>query len=521
MRFAFHFMIFCYYFFCGYKVTCQNITISEANHPNEPSIAMDPKNPSILVAASNLNLYFLSSDTGRTWTAYKQTSPYGVWGDPVVVVDTFGHFYHFHLSNPPSGSWIDRIVCQKSEDKGVSWSEGSFTGKNGVKAQDKHWCAVDRKNNVLYLTWTQFDEYGSNDAMKKSNILFSKSTDQGSTWSAPLQINKVEGDCTDSDNTVEGAVPAVGPNGELYVSWAGPEGLVFNRSLDSGNSWLDEEIAITDMPGGWDFSIPGIYRANGQPVTTCDVSGGPNNGVIYVNWTDQRNGNQDTDVWLVKSTDGGNSWSDPVRVNNDDSGKHQFFTWMAVDQITGFLYFVFYDRRNHQNKATDVYMAISTDGGNTFINRKISESPFFPDENIFFGDYTNIVAHNNIVRPIWTRLDKGQLSVVTDITPIGKIVATTEEIDSNTATGDFSHFPNPADAVTYVSFKLKKSMLVHLEILDIHGKNIKTIISSEIRPYGSYIEPIDLTAISLSSGEYLIRLSLDGKTKTEKQLVIK
>ena len=75
-------------------------------------------------------------------------------------------------------------------------------------------------------------------------------------------------------------------------------------------------------------------------------------------------------------------------------GKQQFFTWMTVDQATGFIYIVFYDRREHPNEMTDVYLAVSRDGGETFENMKISESPFDPMSSVFFGDYTNISACN-------------------------------------------------------------------------------------------------------------------------------
>ena len=204
----------------------------------------------------------------------------------------------------------------------------------------------------------------------------------------------MDGNCIDEDDTVEGAVPALGPNGEIYVSWAGPDGLVFSKSLDDGVTWLSEEISINPMPTGWDYSIPGINRANGLPITKCDLSGGPNHGTIYVNWSDQRNGSNDTDIWLAKSVDGGETWSDEIRVNDDDPGKQQFFTWMDLDQTNGNLHFVFYDRRNYTDNNTDVYLAYSTDGGDTFVNQQISEVPFVPSPGVFFGDYTNITVHN-------------------------------------------------------------------------------------------------------------------------------
>ena len=67
------------------------------------------------------------------------------------------------------------------------------------------------------MSWTEFDNYGSTSSSDSSRILFSFSSDSGNTWSTPLKICDQEGDCIDDDNTVEGAVPAVGPNGEVYV----------------------------------------------------------------------------------------------------------------------------------------------------------------------------------------------------------------------------------------------------------------------------------------------------------------
>lgn len=247
------------------------------------------------------------------------------------------------------------------------------------------------------------------------SYFFPKAPTAASTGPLPNE-SRASGDCIDSDLTAEkGAVPCVGPNGEVFVAWSNRNKIWFDRSTDGGQTWLNSDIFVSDQPGGWDFAIPGIYRANGLPVTTCDLSGGPNHGTIYINWSDQRNGADDTDVWLSKSTDGGFTWSAPVRVNNDNTTRQQFFTWMTIDQATGYLWFVFYDRRNYNDMRTDVFMAVSKDGGATFQNFKVSESPFVPNESIFFGDYTNVTAYNDVVRPIWTRLEGTDLSVWTSL----------------------------------------------------------------------------------------------------------
>lgn len=500
----------------------QNVLISDQNYPNETSIIIDPKNPNVLIAGANIDNYYISLDTGRTWTSHILNSNFGVWGDPVLAVDTASNFYYFHLSNPPSGNWIDRIVCQKSTDNGISWTNGSFTGLNGSKAQDKQWCAIDRTNNNMYLTWTQFDNYGSTNVQDSSIILFSKSLDSGNTWSQPKRINKKAGDCVDSDNTVEGAVPAVGPNGEIYVSWAGPNGLVFNKSLDQGETWLNSEITIDPFVGGWDYSISGMVRANGLPITACDLSNGPNHGTIYVNWSDQRNGINNTDIWLIKSNDGGQTWSEPVKVNDDTSNKQQFFTWMTIDQTTGYLYFVFYDRRNYNNNNnTDVYLAVSTDGGNSFINRKISETPFSPIIDVFFGDYTNIVAHNGIVRPIWTRLHNGNLSIWTDLVNLDDILSPVEEINAPNNSLAFENYPNPTNNEAFISFKLHKETKVNLAVYGQDGKKIMQIIENENRRYGKYVERINFDKLNLPAGTYILRLELDKQLKTERQVFLK
>src|SRR5688500_15510592 len=162
-------------------VQAQNVFISNANFPNEPAIIMDPMRPENLVAGANLRNYYISHDTGRTWTARVLSSSYGVWGDPALAVDTAGDFYFFHLSNPPQGNWIDRIVCQRSNDEGETWNDGSYTGLNGEKEQDKEWPVIDRTNNTIYLTWTEFDEYGSPDPADSRRILFSRSRSEEHT----------------------------------------------------------------------------------------------------------------------------------------------------------------------------------------------------------------------------------------------------------------------------------------------------------------------------------------------------
>lgn len=388
--------------------------------PCEPSIAINTKNPAQIVAGAILDKVYFSSDTGKTWMSSKLESKFGVYGDPCVISGRKGLFYYLHLSNPDGGAhsseaFLDRIVIQTSKDGGKSWTNGSSIGHHPTKDQDKEWAVLSPNGKKLFCTWTQFDKYESKVPGDSSVILFSQSSCKAKKWSKPVRINHIAGDCLDDDQTVEGAVPAIGPDGEIYVAWAHNESVLFDRSLDGGKSWMEIDKVIGEVKGGWNHDIPGIFRCNGMPVTACDVSGGSFNGNIYVCWADQRNGTTDTDVWISFSSDRGTTWSKSIRVNDDVPGKHQFFPWLAVDQTTGKLYVVFYDRRNYQDTRTDVYVASSSDGGKTWLNEKVSDSPFVPDASVFFGDYNNISAHDGIVAPIWTRCDQSRTSIWTTI----------------------------------------------------------------------------------------------------------
>lgn len=388
--------------------------------PVEPSIAINKKNPDNIVAGVVLDRAIYTKDAGETWQTTTLTSPYGVFGDPAVISDSKGHFYYFHLADPSkqgrsNEQWLDRIVVQKSTDGGETWSSGASIGHNPPKDQDKEWPAVHPRKQYIYTTWTQFDKYGLADPNCHSNIMFSKSTNAGKKWSDAVQINQNPGDCIDNDNTTEGAVPAVDDAGRVYVAWSNQGNIYFDRSFDGGTTWLTNDLLIAKHHGGWAMDIPGLSRSNGMPVLMIDNSKGRLRGSLYLVWADQKNGTDDTDIWFMRSTNQGDFWSPPMRINQDGPGKHQFLPWMAIDQATGYIYMVYYDRRAYDDLQTDVYLAYSFDGGSSFKEVKISEKPFIPTDAKFFGDYTNIDAHKGVITPIWTRMDEGRTSVLTTV----------------------------------------------------------------------------------------------------------
>jgi len=421
------FLLTCIFDTVSYAQTHRVVRVTEpgAINPGEVSIAINPANPDNIIGTSlqygrppqprASNYVYVSMDGGKTWkTIASQNSQSLTQGDDAVTFSREGVAYHSYISfdgirvQKPKRA-VSGILVSSSKDGGLTWNDPvpAINHINSVTPfEDKPYVVTDNTSNSpykgnVYLAWTRFDVYGSRNTEDHSQIYFSRSTDGGKTFSMPFRISDMGGDCLDSDNTVEGAVPVVGAKGEVYVVWAGPKGLVFKKSLDGGLSFGKDKV-IGAMPGGWDINVKGIDRSNGMPVTGVDASAGRRQGTIYVNWIDERNG--DPDVFVASSQDGGETWTTPVRVNDDPiiNGKAQFFTWMAIDPVDGSINVVFYDRRDTQDTRTGLTLARSTDGGRTFVNYKINQEPFACNEKVFFGDYSSISAYNGKVVPMYT-----------------------------------------------------------------------------------------------------------------------
>ena len=166
---------------------------------------------------------------------------------------------------------------------------------------------------------------------------------------------------------------------ELHVS----------RSIDDGVTFSAPVAATGVFPTGDGGALQGGIRTNEFPGLAVDRSGGPANGTLYMTWNDGRfirppdveslTGRYGyAQVLVIKSTDGGVSWSSPVRVNDDrllalpsGRGVDHFIPAAGVDN-TGRVGICWYDRRNSPiNLFVSRFCAVSTDGANTWNNQGI------------------------------------------------------------------------------------------------------------------------------------------------------
>ncbi|MDP4200231.1 MAG: sialidase family protein [Bacteroidota bacterium] len=503
----------------AYRLDAQpvNIRISDPSlrDPEEVSIALNPKNLNQLAAGANINYLFTSSDAGFTWDMMRMSSQYGFWGDPCLMFDDSGILYYEHLSgqNWKDPQFLWRMVVQRSTDAGRTFDDGEEIGLAPPTMQDKGWLGLDRSQSkslgTIFESWNEDDKYGSTLPGDSSRIFFAKSSDHGMTWSDRIRVDDTGGDCIDSSNTVEGATTAASPNGAVNIAWSARTHIYYDRSTDGGETFGKDRI-IAEQPGGWDFNVPGISRANGFPMMASDLNPqSPYYGRLYIMWSDQRRGV--TDVYFTRSTDNGGTWSKEIRVNDDSSLNHHFFPSMSLDPVTGRIYLVFYDRRNYVGgepwsvPMTDVYLARSTDGGESFTNEKVSGTAFNPVSKIFFGDYIGITAYNRHIYPVWVRMDDSLLSVWT-----AQIVDTAASATvHSTASSTRDRIWIAGDAIRpSLAFALAENEHVAIDLYDMLGRHVESLISGT---YGAGEYRIRFPA-SVSPGGYLIRMTTISQT---------
>lgn len=362
------------------------VNVTDDGYVNEPSVAIDPADPNHLVAGSNIKERFESFDGGTTWNRSSFTSAYGFYGDPVLHYTTDGRLFVTHLSQTPGkawGAWFDRIVVDRLYPDTASFE----VGYNGSRTQDKPWLSSDEHSlfkGSIYVTWTEFDKYGSDDPEHRSRIRFASLKKDGNTFSDAITISDSTGDCRDSDSTLEGATTAIGPQGEIYAVWSGANKLWFDKSTDGGKTWGEDRI-LADHVAGWDMKMPNIHRANGMPFLACDTV----QNILYMTWADEYSGN--ADIWLMYSRDGGVNWSERIRLNLDETTKHQYFPNVAIDQRSGKVLVAYYDqRRSDRDVYYDIYISTFTPDEGVNEYRLTGDLIPLPGERIFFGDYLDI-----------------------------------------------------------------------------------------------------------------------------------
>lgn len=393
------------------------VTITTAPGPwSEPGIALDPHDRSRVFAVFQgpaTGAY--STDSARTFNPAGTIAP-SDWkhaGDVSTTFDDRGNAYVSYLVFDRLGSasyWRhgagrNGIYVRRSGDGGQTWDAPVavrtwYTGNEpGMQYEDMPRIFADNSprsahHGSLYAGWIEWQ-------LDKSIILFSRSTDEGQSWSAPIRVSTQSGYPRDDNGDVVGFIGTVAADGTVYAIWNWRSTIAMAISRDGGKSFTPSRPVLDVGPPyfGGTGAVPGVGRVFGFPQVGVDSRRG--HSALYLCWSDFRNG--DIDIFVAASGDGGRSWASPVRVNTDSvhDGRDQFLQWMAVDAVTGDVYVQFYDRgADAENRLTSVTLARSTDGGRSFMNYQWSDAPF-EGHGAFLGDYSWLTAYDGRVYGVW------------------------------------------------------------------------------------------------------------------------
>jgi hypothetical protein len=408
--------------FTGSALTVLSRSTATTTTPEaEEEIAVAPSNSNELVAAIsdfslrggyNTTKYSVSLNNGSTWTqafvplanGFPATSDGVQWdanSDPVVAISKTGTVYladlYFSASNNSGGLYVSTGTVNTSTGA-INFTQSSTRpvltnlDPNTSNFEDKEWIAVDNGSSAnsgnVYVTWTHFA--GNNDW-----IDFSRSTNQGQTWSAPHQIS-----LSSQNGAVQGSQIAIGPGGGIYavyeVSYVGGQRRIFETGSSDGGQTFGTPIAIT--PYFNELSFNSTYRKDSFPSVTVGLP-----GQVFVAYAAQVGSS--SAIEMVYSTNGFASFSSPITLNDVSSGQ-RFFPALTSDQGTGVVYASWFDTRNSSStRYYDVYSTkITLSNGVLSVapNTRVTSSLVDSGGSSFIGDYAGIAEGGGFVHPVWT-----------------------------------------------------------------------------------------------------------------------
>ncbi len=528
-------------------------TDTTAQLQNEQQVVVNPTNPLNLVSVwRDFRLgyrqvgYGYSMDGGRTWTnpGLFVNPHYPRDSDPALTVSADGTFYAMLLSYTGSTYEPNGMLMYRSLDGGQTWEDRGFA-IDGVTDvfEDKEFIACDRTDSPysgrIYTVWDRFYE---------TNIYCVSSGDEGETWTSERLVSDAASN--------QFPTPAVGHDGTLYVAWTNFGGSIrIDRSYDGGLTF-GNDIHVTDLYNPHP-TLSGNLGSPAHPAMDVDITRGPYRGRIYITYLN-RVGTPDYDIFIRHSDDGGSTWSDARRINDDPvgNGRDQFHPWLTVDN-QGIVSAVWLDRRQSpSNWEWHCYVSQSFDGGITWTpNQQVSTMPSNPNDTVppapeidyeadreakiaagpalpgpirramareradgpsgphqdsragTIGEYIGIACADGFITAVWTDTRNGHQD-----TYGGAQAFSAVEDEAAPQASHLHLFPNPASGPISLRYQVPTDGWVSLEVFDVSGRQVRALVDRKLRRGNHEFvwNGTDQAGHPVAPGSYFVRFRAPG-----------
>jgi len=428
------------------------ISGAQTSPRSESDIRVNYLNPQKIIGASNnisstgRQAMFFSSNGGATWgqTLLPLVTGDSFHSDPTVDWTSDGTAWSTTIGINSAGTVLN-MRAYKSTDGGATWTfDATFSGS--LTNNDKQMMWVDHsatspfKDNI-YAIWH---------AGAPAEV--ARRTGPGGSWQTPVKVSG-----TETTGTAIGDDIKTNSAGDVFAFFpdTGSRRLNVAKSTNGGVSF-GTPVRIATGFGSFQYAIPA--DASRQPLIY--ISGGAyrtstkNN--VYAAWNDLSGDTGCTSgsgpgtnaastcksrIFFARSTDGGATWSAPVKVNNQSGLNDQFNQWLVVDETNGKIALMYYDTvGDSTRKSVNVYYQSSTDDGVTWstpfkvTTASTNETTAGADSGNQYGDYNSLSGYNGTFFPSWTDRRSGA----------SEEIWTAAIADGTVATPDFSLSASPS-----------------------------------------------------------------------------
>lgn len=504
----------------------QNVNLSNGTvFDGEPYLAVNPSNSRHLVAAWMGYLPFnyiviktrVSFDAGQTWsntTSVPHTNAVYGSADPSLEFDDSGNVFLCYIDydiNIDSGS----VYVRKSTDGGLTWNLPveviNAHDDPGMYPVDRPWITIDRSggpnNGNIYVTSMPPNVFGP--LPPPYHPYFIRSVDGGNSFA---QWRYLDTTGWLAGNIIPQPTPfaAVSSNGIFYSvfpSWVFSQNpnpqFILASSIDGGNSFAYRTL----LTFPFNTVVNDTLSKKGYPLI-ADPS--DSNHLVFFNLSKTYG---DADVFMWESFDGGNTWSNSIRINDDPIGndRMQDLIWADFD-TDGDLIVSWRDRRNGSDStyatSSEIWGAVRhKDSANFFPNFLISDTIVAYDSILSYSgnDFMCIKLRNDTLNAVWGDTRNGVLNIWFQRMSLSGIIISTQQLAAEVMPS-LSIAPNPANSTV----NIEGEKIKQLKIYDISGKEMLGVDC----PNAENKITIDMS--SFPKGVYTIRVLTERGFQTGK-----